>query len=58
MTNRSDRKVFLSVIDGGLLKPRSAKPNPNHNPSSPEMSYLENLRKMSEAYEQFLKVSG
>lgn len=56
MSNQTDRKVFLSVIDGGLLKPRSVKPI-RKTVSTPEASYRENLRKLSKAYEQFLHVS-
>ncbi len=57
MTNQCDRKIFLSVIDGGLLKPRQKNTESLKKTfSTPEMSYRENLHKLAKSYDNFLKI--
>ncbi|MHA1541183.1 MAG: hypothetical protein ACTSXL_03680 [Alphaproteobacteria bacterium] len=53
----SDKKVFLSVIDGGLLKPRKIEKKIRKTFSTPEMNYQINLKKLAYSYQNFLKLS-
>ena len=58
MTPPSDKKIFLAVLEGGLSKSsKSGTQTLQKAFSTPEKSYRENLKKLAQSYEQFLKVS-
>ncbi len=53
----SDKKFFLSVIEGGLLKPCKNEKKISKTFSTPEKHYQMNLKKLAYSYQDFLKLS-
>lgn len=53
----SDKKIFLSVIEGGLLKPAS-KESKSIPLTSPQQAYRENLKRLAASYQDFLKTAA
>jgi len=53
-----DRKIFLSVIEGGLLDSRIKKSQKKLEKtfSTPEINYQINLKKLANSYNNFLKI--